>query len=68
MENDLADKADCISEALGALHKEIALANEDTFWPDGFDPAAAGVIFDRQASIPSDPFSRRRPSSLQPLA
>ena len=31
MENNLADKADCISEALGALHKEIALADENTF-------------------------------------
>jgi uncharacterized protein YjbI with pentapeptide repeats len=23
-----------------------AKANEDTTWPDGFDPVAAGVIFD----------------------
>ena len=31
MKGDLADKADCISEALGALHREIALADENTF-------------------------------------
>ncbi len=23
-----------------------AIANEDTSWPEGFDPEAAGVIFD----------------------
>ena len=23
-----------------------AIANEDTIWPEGFDPEAAGVIFD----------------------
>ena len=23
-----------------------ATANEDTIWPEGFDPVAAGVIFD----------------------
>jgi hypothetical protein len=25
---------------------EGAKANEDTIWPEGFDPVAAGVIFD----------------------
>ncbi len=23
-----------------------AVADEDTFWPEGFDPEAAGVIFE----------------------
>jgi|TARA_B100000315_G_C14386958_1_gene500123 hypothetical protein len=25
---------------------KAALANEDTAWPEGFDPKAAGVIFE----------------------
>ena len=31
MNGDLADKGDCVAEALSALHREIAMANEETF-------------------------------------
>ena len=31
---------------LTRAHLEGASADEDTIWPDGFDPEAAGVIFE----------------------
>ena len=31
---------------LEGANLEGAKANKNTVWPDGFDPAAAGVIFD----------------------
>ena len=31
---------------LGGVDLKGAKANEDTTWPDGFDPVAAGVIFE----------------------
>ena len=31
---------------LGGANLEGAKANEDTIWPDGFDPVAAGVTFE----------------------
>jgi len=31
---------------LGGADLSGAIANEDTIWPDGFNPVAAGVIFD----------------------
>ena len=31
---------------LSRANLEGAKANEDTTWPDGFDPVAAGVIFE----------------------
>jgi len=31
---------------LGGVDLKGAKANEDTVWPEGFDPVAAGVIFD----------------------
>ncbi|MDP7258190.1 MAG: hypothetical protein QF419_02335 [Acidimicrobiales bacterium] len=30
---------------LSGANLEGAVVDEDTIWPDGFDPAAAGVIF-----------------------
>ena len=31
---------------LTELDLKGVIANEDTIWPEGFDPVAAGVIFD----------------------
>ena len=31
---------------LRGVNLDRAKADEDTTWPDGFDPVAAGVIFD----------------------
>ena len=31
---------------LAGANLEAAVANEDTIWPEGFDPVAAGVIFE----------------------
>jgi hypothetical protein len=31
---------------LAGANLEGAKANQDTTWPEGFDPVAAGVIFD----------------------
>ena len=31
---------------LSGANLEGAKANEDTIWPEGFDPVAAGVIFE----------------------
>jgi uncharacterized protein YjbI with pentapeptide repeats len=37
--------ADLTGAELTGADLSLAKANEDTIWPEGFDPVAAGVIF-----------------------
>ena len=38
--------ADLTGADLEGVNLELLLTNEDTVWPEGFDPVAAGVIFE----------------------
>ena len=38
--------ADLSGADLEGVNLELLLTNEDTVWPEGFDPVAAGVIFE----------------------
>jgi uncharacterized protein YjbI with pentapeptide repeats len=46
LENAYLEEADLSGADLTGADLRQAEANQDTIWPEGFDPEAAGVIFE----------------------